>query len=147
MTASTAAPRTPSSAGMWRRRGRRVPTGGLDGASGAEMVPVTTRGSRRRRPPSARRERNGPGRAHRPVGGPPSRDRDVGRDLGPGGARADGPRRRARGQAGPVAAGDDGGELFPDAGRAPAAAVPPVVRTAVWTDGACRGNPGPGGWA
>jgi ribonuclease HI len=42
---------------------------------------------------------------------------------------------------------DPADELFPDAGREPGAAVPVVARTAVWTDGACRGNPGPGGWA
>ena len=35
------------------------------------------------------------------------------------------------------------GSLF-EAGGAAAAAVPPVV---VYTDGACSGNPGPGGWA
>jgi ribonuclease HI len=40
-----------------------------------------------------------------------------------------------------------GDELFPDAGREPDAPSLALVRTTVWTDGACRGNPGPGGWA
>jgi ribonuclease HI len=42
---------------------------------------------------------------------------------------------------------DRADELFPDVGRDPRPEAPAVVRTSVWTDGACRGNPGPGGWA
>jgi ribonuclease HI len=44
-------------------------------------------------------------------------------------------------------AGGSGDELFPDVGVEPDVPRVEVVRTAVWTDGACRGNPGPGGWA
>src|SRR5687768_6012759 len=68
------------------------------------------------------------------------------------GAPAPGSRRgadgRGRAGGGEAAAVDDrADELFPDVGRDARPEAPAVVRTSVWTDGACRGNPGPGGWA
>ena len=38
-------------------------------------------------------------------------------------------------------------KLVPDATKAPLDPPAPVGTTEVFTDGACRGNPGPGGWA
>ena len=39
------------------------------------------------------------------------------------------------------------GPLSAPAATAPAATAPSVGALSVWTDGACSGNPGPGGWA
>jgi len=54
-----------------------------------------------------------------------------------------------RGQAGPVPRtprpATPVAELFPEIRSDPDS--PSIARREVWTDGACRGNPGPGGWA
>jgi ribonuclease HI len=74
-----------------------------------------------------------------------SRDLVLASPFGPDGSTG-GPRR----QAGGVARRGEGngkgdGELFPVVEVA--AGPDPVARTTAFTDGACRGNPGPGGWA